>query len=48
MGKLLACGQFYFSIGEGGRFSLMNRAQKKDREQSQFLWYNEYEYMHLT
>lgn len=38
MGKLLACGQFYFSIGEGGRFSLMNRAQRQDQEQSHFHW----------
>ena len=44
MGKLLACGQFYFSIGEeeeDGGFSLMSRAQKKGSSHdngTHFLW----------
>lgn len=45
MGKLLAGGQFYFSVGkiEDG-FSLMGRAQRKGRDDPQFFWYD---YHHL-
>ncbi len=43
MGKLLACGQFYFSVGEDDQqhhqgFSLISRAQKRTRNSPQFLW----------
>ena len=47
MGKLLACGQFYFSVpaderpgggAVGGAFSLLSRCQSKGANQSHFCW----------
>ena len=47
MGKLLACGQFYFSVpaderpgggAMGGAFSLLSRCQTKGANQSHFCW----------
>lgn len=40
MGKLLASGQFYFSVcnEESPSFSLLSRAQANKQEQLQFCW----------
>ena len=40
VGKLLASGQFYFSVNneEGSSFNLLTRAQVQGQEQPQFCW----------